>query len=83
MTAIRTPFLHKSGRYWVKNPHLIALVMMHCEEIVQQASQEDSVAGLSRFLLAKFPCRVLKIRDPQSAEQAQSELDECFQFFGL
>ena len=72
----------QSGRYWVKNPHLIALVMMHCEEIVQQASQEDSVAGLSRFLLAKFPCRVLKIRDPQSAEQAQNELDECFNSLG-
>ena len=52
--------------------------MMHCEEIVQQAALEDSVAGLSRFLMAKFPCRVLKIHDPQSAEEAQNELDECF-----
>ena len=72
----------QSGRYWVKNPHLIALVMMHCEEIVQHASQEDSVAGLPRFLMAKFPCHVLKIRDPQSAEEAQNELDECFNSLG-
>jgi hypothetical protein len=46
---------NKESRFRVENPHLVAIILTHMEEIVpllQQAREgsKDSVAGLQRFL---------------------------------
>lgn len=39
------------------------MVLGQLEESVEQKMQEDSVGGMYRFLMAKFPAVVDKIRD--------------------
>ena len=55
---------------------------MHLEEITAQAEKDDSVAGLMRFLLAKFPAVVNKLVPPGlSDEELRQLLDEDPDYF--
>lgn len=70
------------GKFFVRNPHLIALIMLHLEEIAQQASQPDTVAGMSRFLMCKFPAVHCKIRPSSDGEAVRGEIEEYFNLLG-
>ena len=41
-------------KFYVKNPHLVGSILLHLPELVKQAAQPDTVAGLSRFLVVHF-----------------------------
>jgi hypothetical protein len=68
-------------RFYVRNPHLVGSLLMHLEEFVRQAKQEDSIAGLSRFLVAHFPCVVHKIMPEGSSQEIEKALAEDPDYF--
>ena len=53
--------VNNQSKFKVRNPHVCGVVLMHLEEILEQSTSEDTVAGLMRFLVAKFPVVVNKI----------------------
>lgn len=51
--------LTTTSKYRVENPHLVAFILMHLEELVPLLeSDDDSVGGLMRFLFLHFPPKV-------------------------
>ena len=70
------------GKFFVRNPHLVALIMLHLEEIVHQAQQPDTVAGMSRFLCCKFPAVHCKIRPSHEGEVQPGDLEDYFNSLG-
>eukprot|EP00973_Karenia_brevis_P023199 3194804-Karenia_brevis.AAC.1 len=55
---------------------------MHLEEVVEQAEKDDSVAGLMRFLVAKFPAVVNKLLPPGLSDaDIKQILDEDPDYF--
>ena len=68
-------------RFLVRNPHLCGAVMMHLEEIFEQALKPDSTAGMMRFLIARFPVIINKILPHAPPEQIRSLLEDDADYF--
>eukprot|EP00973_Karenia_brevis_P057466 7993503-Karenia_brevis.AAC.1 len=65
-----------STRFLVRNPHLCGVVMMHIEEIYDQAKKPDSTAGMLRFLTGHFKPVINKILPPDATPGVIAQLLE-------
>ena len=52
---------NSQNRFRVRSPHLCGAVMMHVEEVYDQAQKPDTTAGMMRFLVGHFIAVVNKI----------------------
>eukprot|EP00971_Amphidinium_carterae_P226098 4484683-Amphidinium_carterae.1 len=73
--------MSQGSRFSVRNPHVSGAVLVHLEEILHQAEQEDSVAGLMRFLVAKFPAVMHKVLPSGTPEELAQLLDDDPDYF--
>ena len=69
------------NRFRVRNPHLCGAVLMHVEEVYDQAQKPDSTAGMMRFLVGHFSAVVNKILPDAPAEQITKILDADPDYF--
>jgi len=65
-----------SGKFVVRNPHLVGAVLLHLDELVSQAEKDDSVAGMERFLIARFPMVANKLLPTGAAEEVGASILE-------
>ena len=75
--------LNVTSKYRVENPHLVAVILMHMEEVsgfLETAKEKDSANGMMRFLFAHFPPVCNKLLPSHSASQQERlrEADECW-----
>ena len=56
-------------------------IMLHLEEFVEAVQQQDSVAGMMRFLVAHFKMVVHKIMPEGSPEEVQKLLEDDPDYF--
>ncbi|CAE7282086.1 unnamed protein product [Symbiodinium sp. CCMP2592] len=68
-------------KFYVKNPHLVGSILLHLPELVKQSTLPDSVAGLSRFLVAHFKAVTHKILPNKSADELRQMLTEDPDYF--
>ncbi|CAE7917987.1 unnamed protein product, partial [Symbiodinium necroappetens] len=68
-------------KFYVKNPHLVGSILLHLPELVKQSTLPDSVAGLSRFLVAHFKAVTHKILPDKSADELRQMLTEDPDYF--
>eukprot|EP00973_Karenia_brevis_P044917 6219790-Karenia_brevis.AAC.1 len=61
-----------TSKFCCENPHLPGAILMHLEEIVQDAEKPDTVAGLMRLLYATWPA-VANIIMPTHVSGTQQE----------
>ena len=69
------------NRFLVRNPHLCGAVMMHIEELYDQAQKPDTTAGMMRFLIGHFPAVVNKIRPDVPPSQITRLLQDDPDYF--
>ena len=60
---------------------MCAAVMMHLEEIVAQMDNEDTTAGMMRFLIGRFPMVVNNILPDCSPEEIRDILEADPHYF--
>lgn len=65
---------NNQSKFNVRNVHVVGAILMHLEEIERQARVDDSVFGLARFLVAKFPVVVNKILPDVAPAEIQNIL---------
>ena len=70
-----------SGKFNVRNPHMPGIVLMHLPELTQQFSKDDTVAGMMRFLIAKFPSVVNKVQPEGLTESQLHDLTASDDYF--
>ena len=69
------------ARFYVRNPHIVGSILLHLPELVRQAAQPDTVAGMSRFLIGHFKSVAHKILPDGSPEDVQALLNEDPDYF--
>ncbi|CAK0858472.1 unnamed protein product, partial [Prorocentrum cordatum] len=69
------------NRFLVRNPHLCGAVMMHIEEVYEQAQKPDTTAGMMRFLIGHFTAVVNKILPDVPAPQVARLLEDDPDYF--
>ncbi|CAK0831366.1 unnamed protein product [Prorocentrum cordatum] len=69
------------NRFLVRNPHLCGAVMMHIEEVYEQAQKPDTTAGMMRFLIGHFTAVVNKILPDAPAPQVARLLEDDPDYF--
>ncbi|CAK0814291.1 unnamed protein product [Prorocentrum cordatum] len=72
---------NNQSKFNVRNVHVVGSVLMHLEEVERQARQSDSVAGLSRFLVGKFPVVVHKIMPDLNPAEVEQLLQDDPDYF--
>ncbi|CAK0896107.1 unnamed protein product [Prorocentrum cordatum] len=72
---------NSQNRFRVRSPHLCGAVMMHVEEVYDQAHKPDSTAGMMRFLVGHFIAVVNKILPDLPPPQLARILDSDPNYF--
>ena len=77
-----------NSKFSIENPHLVAVWLVHIEELVQHLSgkahnkeDDDSVSGLMRFLIAHWPPVVNKLLPEVSSVEELYKLIESDKYF--
>ena len=75
-------FLRGVSKFRVENPHLVAYILMHAEEIVPlMDGDKDSVNAMQRFLYAHFPAVVLKLLPEGQPDHVDEEIRRSDEYF--
>ncbi|CAK0804108.1 unnamed protein product, partial [Prorocentrum cordatum] len=72
---------NSQNRFRVRSPHLRGAVMMHIEDVYDQAQKLDSTAGMMRFLVGHFIAVVNKILPDLPPPQLARILDSDPNYF--
>ena len=73
-----------SSKFSIENPHVVALWLLHLEELVNCVSAKpakDSVAGLARFFIAHFPAVTNKLLPAGTGSEEADKLIESEEYF--